>query len=157
MRITPEESHQIAVYAGQGEVAKMTAAIKHLAEREGVSPAQVLFGCKDDFQQTAAHTAAKGGQTRSIEALAELLGSREHRATYFNIANRFSGDRPVHSAMRHGFLDVLKVLVANGADPTAKNRFGDTVADYAGDFEPEEVQRVIDEYRRSQVATGQGN
>lgn len=54
--------------------------------------------------------------------------------------------------MRHGFLDVFKALVANGADPTAKNRFGDTVADYPGDFEPEEVQQVLDEYRAGMMS-----
>jgi ankyrin repeat protein len=64
------------------------------------------------------------------------------------MANRFSGDRPVHTAMRHGFLDVFKALVAHGADPTVKNRFGDMISDYLGDFEPEEVQRVVEEYRQ---------
>lgn len=53
----------------------------------------------------------------------------------------------MHTAMRHGFLDVFKALVTNGADPTVKNRFGDTVVDYPGDFEPEEVEQVLDEYR----------
>lgn len=84
--------------------------------------------------------------TGSIKTLAELLGSRENKIIYFNLANRFSGDRPVHTAMRHGHLALLKVLVANGADPTATNRFGDMIVDYLGDFEPEEVQRVVDEY-----------
>jgi hypothetical protein len=83
----------------------------------------------------------------SIETLAELLGSRQNRAIYFGMANRFSGDRPVHTAMRHGHLGVLKLLVANGADPTVKNRFGDMVVDYLGDFEPEEVHRLVDEYK----------
>lgn len=84
--------------------------------------------------------------TGSIEALAELFGNKEDRWTYFNMASRFSWDRPVHTAMRHGNLGVMKVLVANGADPTVKNRFGDMVVDYLGDFEPEEVQSVVDEY-----------
>jgi ankyrin repeat protein len=62
------------------------------------------------------------------------------------MANRFSGDRPVHTAMRHGHLGVLKVLIANGADPTVKNHFGDKVGDYLGDFEPDEVHKLVDEY-----------
>lgn len=82
----------------------------------------------------------------SIEALAELLENAENKEAYFNTANRFTGDRPVHTAMRHGFLGVLEVLVAHGADPTATNSFGDRVVDYLGDFEPEQVQRVVDEY-----------
>jgi ankyrin repeat protein len=83
----------------------------------------------------------------SIETLAELLGSTENKSTYFNLQNRFSGDRPVHTAMRHGFLATFKALVANGADPTAKNRFGDSVTDFLGDFEPEEVQSIVDQYK----------
>ncbi|GAB1311486.1 hypothetical protein MFIFM68171_01696 [Madurella fahalii] len=147
MHIAAQESHHVSVLAGQGEIIKLRAAVKSLATRENTSTAEVLLACKDDFQQTAAHIAAKSGQTRSIQTLAELLDTDENKATYFNMANRFSGDRPVHTAMRHGFLDVLKVLVANGADPTVKNRFGDMVVDYPGDFEPEEVQQVLDEYR----------
>ncbi len=84
--------------------------------------------------------------TGSIETLAELLSTEENKTAYFNIANRFSGDRPAHTAMRHGFLGVLRALLANGADPMAKNRFGDMVVDYLGDFEPEEVLSVIEEH-----------
>lgn len=60
------------------------------------------------------------------------------------MANRFSGDRPVHTAMRHGFLGVFKALVTNGADPLVKNRFGDMVVDYLGDFEQEEVLSFVE-------------
>ncbi len=84
--------------------------------------------------------------TGSIETLAELLNTEENKATYFNMANRFSGDRPAHTAMRHGFLGVLRALLANGADPMAKNRFGDMVVDYLGDFEPEEVLSIVEEH-----------
>ncbi len=48
--------------------------------------------------------------------------------------------------MRHGYLAVFKVLVLYGADPTVSNRFGDKVVDYEGDFEPDEVQSIIDDY-----------
>ena len=168
MQIKPHEAHHIAVLAGQGETAKLKEAVNELAQRETASPAGILIACKDDFQQTAAHIAAKSGQTsnyslpfhhshgelqlttsgkESILTLAELLESDDKKSTYFNMANRFTGDRPVHTAMRHGYLDVLKALVSNGADPTAKNRFGDMVVDYPGDYEPEEVQRVVEEYR----------
>ncbi|KAK3362474.1 hypothetical protein B0T25DRAFT_467788 [Lasiosphaeria hispida] len=147
MHIAQQESHHVSVLAGQGELAKLRNAVKALAQREGVSPADIIIACKDDFQQTAAHIAAKAGQTSSIETLSELLESDEKRKIYFNMANRFSGDRPVHTAMRHGYLDVFKVLVQHGADPTAKNRFGDVVTDYPGDYEQDEVQQVVDEYQ----------
>jgi len=64
MPIAPHESHQAAVFAGQGETSKLTTFVRSLAEREGTSPGQVLISCKDDFQQTAAHIAAKAGQIR---------------------------------------------------------------------------------------------
>ena len=83
----------------------------------------------------------------SIETLAALLDSKEDKTTYFNMANRFTGDRPVHTAMRFGYLEVLRTLVMHGADPTAKNRFGDTVLDYPGEYEMDEVKSIVDEYR----------
>ncbi len=64
MFITQQESHHISVLATQAELVKLRAAVKSLAQREGVSPADVLIFCKDDFQQTAAHMAAKAGQAR---------------------------------------------------------------------------------------------
>jgi len=62
MHITHQESHHISVLAGQGETSKLVVYVKTLARRENVSPADVLIACKDDFQQTAAHIAAKAGQ-----------------------------------------------------------------------------------------------
>ncbi|KAK4224899.1 hypothetical protein QBC38DRAFT_369899 [Podospora fimiseda] len=147
MQIKPQEAHHIAVLAGQGEIAKLKTAVHELAGREEATPGDIIIACKDDFQQTAAHIAAKSGQTKSILALADLLETEERKTIYFNMANRFTGDRPVHTAMRHGYLDVFKTLVQNGADPTVKNRFGDKVEDYPGDFEVEEVQRVVEEFR----------
>ncbi|KAK3898734.1 hypothetical protein C8A05DRAFT_18732 [Staphylotrichum tortipilum] len=147
MPATQQESHEISVLAGQGETAKLATLVRKIAERECASPGEILMACKDDFQQTAAHIAAAAGQTRSIETLAELLGTKDNRAAYFSMANRFSGDYPVHSAMRHGFLGAFKALVASGADPTVKNRFGDMVVDYLGDFEQEEVLRVVEEHQ----------
>jgi len=82
----------------------------------------------------------------SIEKLAELLGSDANKVTYFNIMNRFSGDCAVHTAMRHGYLDVARALVRHGADPTGTNRFGDSVMDFPGDYEQAEVQDVVNEY-----------
>ncbi|KAK0628351.1 hypothetical protein B0T17DRAFT_522516 [Bombardia bombarda] len=154
MYISPQESHYISVLAGQGELFMLSASVKNLAIRESVQPGDILIGCKDDFQQTAAHIAAKSGQKESIEKLAELLDTDEKKKIYFNMANRFSGDRPTHTAMRHGYFDVLQALVRHGADPTAKNRFGDAVVDYIGDYEPEDVQRVVDDYKARMVVAG---
>ncbi|KAK1780619.1 hypothetical protein QBC45DRAFT_98467 [Copromyces sp. CBS 386.78] len=153
MFITPQEAHSISVRAGQGDLAGLAAVVKSLARRENVTEAEVLISCKDDFQRTAAHIAAQLGQRSSIEALAVLLGSQENKTTYFNMANRFTGDRPVHTAMRFGYLDVLRALVAHGADPTAKNRFGDSVLDYPGDYEMDEAKSIVDEYRANSPQT----
>ncbi|KAJ4414894.1 hypothetical protein N0V85_002962 [Neurospora sp. IMI 360204] len=147
MFITPQESHSISVRAGQGDLAGLAVVVKSLAQRENVTEGEVLISCKDDFQRTAAHIAAQLGQKSSIDTLAVLLGSQENKATYFNMANRFTGDRPAHTAMRFGYLEVLRTLVAHGADPTAKNRFGDTVLDYPGDYEMDEARSIVDEYR----------
>lgn len=68
MPVTRQESHQISVYAGQGEVAKLRSLVHDLAEREGMTTAEVLLASKDDYHQTAAHIAAKAGQTRTRSA-----------------------------------------------------------------------------------------
>lgn len=49
--------------------------------------------------------------------------------------------------MRHGYIQVLRTLVCHGADPLAPNRFGDVILDYPGDYEIDEVQAIVDEYK----------
>lgn len=65
MVITQDESRAISVLASQGEIIKLKRTVNSLAEREGLSVAELLMEAKDDFQQTAAHMAAKAGQTRT--------------------------------------------------------------------------------------------
>ena len=64
MVITDAESRHISVLAGEGDLPKLRAAVQALALREHMAPADVLITCKDDYHQTAAHIAAKGGQAR---------------------------------------------------------------------------------------------
>ncbi len=200
MQISHAENHGLSVYAGQGEHVRLRDEVRRLAEREKTTPDEILIACKDDYHQTAAHIAAKAGQTGecvtqctylggivwgadqsgdrvwkretradyffyliffwenpgSIEALAKLFTSDEKKVVFFNMANRFSGDRPVHTAMRHGYLEVLKAVVRHGGDPTVANRFGDKVVDYEGDYDPDEVKAIIDGYlERTGAAAGQ--
>lgn len=64
MAITDAESRHISVLAGEGDLPRLRAAVQALALREALCPADVLITCKDDYHQTAAHIAAKGGQAR---------------------------------------------------------------------------------------------
>jgi hypothetical protein len=66
MHFTHQESHMISVLAGQGEIIKLKKAVHELAERETTTPAEVLITCKDDYQQTSAHMAAKSGQSSAF-------------------------------------------------------------------------------------------
>ncbi|KAK2073415.1 hypothetical protein P8C59_007701 [Phyllachora maydis] len=155
MPITQAESHHISVLAGQGETTTLRTTVTALAVRENTTPGAVLLACRDDYHQTAAHMASKAGQAQSIHALAGLFGAdAAGRAAYFNIANRFSGDGPVHTALRHRYLEPFRALVKHGADPTRKNRFGDAWVDYAPDFEEGEVAGVVEAYRKRMDAGG---
>lgn len=80
MAITDAESRHISVLAGEGDLPRLRAAVQALALREALCPADVLITCKDDYHQTAAHIAAKGGQARkhplSLFSPSVLLMSR---------------------------------------------------------------------------------
>lgn len=73
MPVTEQESHRIAVYAGQGETTELASAVKVLGRRESASTAEILIGCRDDFHQTAAHIAAKSGQTRNHAMAVDII------------------------------------------------------------------------------------
>ncbi len=64
MQISHAENHGISVFAGQGDLVQLQNAVQRLADREQTTPDEILIACKDDYHQTAAHIAAKAGQTR---------------------------------------------------------------------------------------------
>lgn len=93
MAITDAESRHISVLAGEGDLPKLRAAVQALALREALSPADVLITCKDDYHQTAAHIAAKGGQAR-VFALSSFPGC------FANVAQGQSRRSPTSSRRR---------------------------------------------------------
>ena len=84
----------------------------------------------------------------SIEALASLFDDDGQKHTFFNMKNRFSGDTPAHTAIRHGWLEVVRSLVEHGTNPLTTNRFGETILDYEEYFEPGEVTSIVDGYKK---------
>lgn len=78
MPISSRETHQVSALAGQGEVPKLVSLVRKLARREGTPTSAVLAACKDDFQQTAAHIAAKAGQIRKFT---NMIAVRRARTT----------------------------------------------------------------------------
>ena len=54
-----------------------------------------------------------------------------------------SGDSPLHSAAQWGNLEIVKLLLQNGADVNAKNKWGETPLHYAAVFDHKEIARVL--------------
>lgn len=97
---------------------------------------------------TPLHYAATAGQAAAVEWLLE-------RSAYID-AESPNRTTPLMMAARHKQMTVLRLLLEQGADPTARNEAGLTAADYLdrhGEREAAEMVRArADAFRRSQGA-----
>lgn len=69
------------------------------------------------------------------------MGAHMFAAAWLPCAGDEDGDTPLHNAARGNHADVVTLLLSHGADPTLRNRSGNTPAQEA---EEEEVIKALE-------------
>ena len=82
------------------------------------------------------HALARGGHVHRLRAMLESDPSAAK-------AKDAKGETPLHHAARHGECEVIKVLLANGADPNAKTPVGATPLHVARAFGEEKAAKLL--------------
>lgn len=82
------------------------------------------------------HALARGGHVHRLRAMLESDPSAAK-------AKDAKGETPLHHAARHGDVEVIKVLLAHGADPNAKTPVGATPLHVARAFGEEKAAKVL--------------
>ena len=83
------------------------------------------------------HDAAKGDKEMLIKLLKAGVNVNETNQPY--------GDTPLHNAAGNGRLELSRLLLDSGADPTIQNSYGETAAEYANQADHAEVLKLIQE------------
>ncbi|EXA41869.1 hypothetical protein FOVG_07303 [Fusarium oxysporum f. sp. pisi HDV247] len=122
-KLTEEEIDDLIYFARAGEQKDLTETIKSLAERENVSPAEIVAAAQDaSNKSTCLHMATGNGHLEIVRELIQYFDAqpKEQKQAFLDEANE-AGNTGLHWAALGGHLDVIKLLLEQGASPVLAN------------------------------------
>ncbi|KAK3377560.1 ankyrin repeat-containing domain protein [Podospora didyma] len=123
LKITEEEIDDLLYSARAGETEDLSTLLAALADREKVSPAEILASAKDEGKSTCLHMATGNGHTEIVKIIISHFTNqpKETKQAFFDAPNEY-GNTGLHWAALGGHLDVVKLLVEEGgATPALAN------------------------------------
>ncbi|KAK4137713.1 ankyrin [Trichocladium antarcticum] len=121
-QISDDEIDDLLYFARTGDKDELTTLISSLAEREKVPPAGILAGAKDEGKSTCLHMATGNGHLGESFFLLDHFAPapKEEKQAFLDAPNEY-GNTGLHWAALGGHLDVVKLLIDNGASPALAN------------------------------------
>lgn len=137
---TPDELDDLIYFSRTGDLPSLKSLIQTLCSTHSCAPSIILASAIDidadglGSQSSLLHYPSANGNLEIVQFLLSLLNpseiSGEHGTTADKSAPQLvnhrnvSGNTPLHWAGMNGHLEVVKALVAAGADPTIVNEAG---------------------------------
>ncbi|KAJ4136360.1 ankyrin repeat-containing protein [Fusarium equiseti] len=122
-KLTEEEIDDLIYFSRAGEQEDLTETIKSLAERENASPAEIVAAAQDaSNKSTCLHMATGNGHLEIVRQLISYFDNRpkEQKKAFLDESNE-AGNTGLHWAALGGHLDVIKLLLEQGASPALAN------------------------------------
>ncbi|KAL2132109.1 hypothetical protein VTI74DRAFT_4198 [Chaetomium olivicolor] len=121
-QLNEEEIDDLLYSARIGDKDELTSLLSSLAEREKVSPAEILTSAKDEGKSTCLHMATGNGHVEIVSLLFSHFASRPaaEKQAFLDFPNEY-GNTGLHWAALGGHLPVVKLLVENGASVALAN------------------------------------
>ncbi|KAL2191402.1 ankyrin [Thermothelomyces heterothallicus CBS 203.75] len=130
-QLSEDEIDDLLYAARTGDKDELTSLLSSLAEREKVTPAQLLISAKDEGKSTCLHMAAGNGHADIVAfllsyfppaaaAAAEDEEKRKQKQAFLDAPNEY-GNTGLHWAALGGHLAVVKLLVEHGASVALAN------------------------------------
>ncbi|KAK3308552.1 ankyrin repeat-containing domain protein [Chaetomium strumarium] len=121
-QLTEDEIDDLLYAARTGEKDELTSLLSSLAEREKLSPAEILISARDEGKSTCLHMATGNGHADIVTHLLSHFTSRpkEEKQAFLDAPNEY-GNTGLHWAALGGHLAVVKLLVENGASVALAN------------------------------------
>ncbi|UNI18565.1 ankyrin repeat-containing protein [Purpureocillium takamizusanense] len=143
--LTEDEIDDLIYFARAGENEDMTETLKTLAEREKVTPAEILVAARDEAKSTTLHMATGNGHLEMVRRLLDAFESRpkEEKQSFLDEPNEH-GNTGLHWAALGGHLETVKLLMEHGASPALANERNYVPLDLANfNDKPEIVQYFL--------------
>ncbi|GIZ48019.1 hypothetical protein CKM354_001109400 [Cercospora kikuchii] len=123
--LTFDEVDDLLYFTRANEVQDLQQTITELTQRYSCSAKDVLEAAIDpESGNTVLHFCSANGLTELLPNLLTQLGAAEGTpAAFVNHGNK-EGNTPLHWAAYNGHLDIVKLLIAAGADMWQKNAAG---------------------------------
>ncbi|KAH8733835.1 ankyrin repeat-containing domain protein [Ilyonectria robusta] len=121
-KLTEDEIDDLIYFARAGEKGDLAETLKSLAERENVTPAEVVAAAQDDAKSTCLHMATGNGHLEVVRELVQYFESRpkEEKQAFLDEGNEH-GNTGLHWAALGGHLETIKFLMEQGASPALAN------------------------------------
>ncbi|KAH6640995.1 ankyrin-repeat-containing protein [Chaetomium tenue] len=136
-QLSEDEIDDLLYAARTGDNDELTTLLSSLAEREKVSPADILTSAKDEGKSTCLHMATGNGHLETVHLLlthltpANTPTSTAQKQAYLDAPNAY-GNTGLHWAALGGHLSVVRALVEAGASVAAANDKNYIPLDVAG-------------------------
>ncbi|ODA82479.1 hypothetical protein RJ55_00986 [Drechmeria coniospora] len=143
-QLTADEIDDLIYFARAGEAADLNSTLTELAEREKVSPAEILVAAKDEGKSTTLHMATGNGHFETVLALLQTFDGRpkEEKQAFLDDLNEH-GNTGLHWAALGGHLETVKLLMDHGASPAIANERNDVPLDLANFNDHPEVTQYF--------------
>ncbi|KAH6850709.1 ankyrin repeat-containing protein YAR1 [Chaetomium sp. MPI-CAGE-AT-0009] len=140
-QLSEDEIDDLLYAARTGDKDELTTLLSSLAEREKVSPAEILISAKDEGKSTCLHMATGNGHLETVTHLLTYLAPPlppASKQAFLDAANDY-GNTGLHWAALGGHLGVVRALVEQGASVALANDKNYVPLDLAGFGDKAEV------------------
>ncbi|RCI09419.1 hypothetical protein L249_3758 [Ophiocordyceps polyrhachis-furcata BCC 54312] len=149
-QLTDDEIDDIMYFSRAGETDELHETLSALAQREKVSPAEILEAVKDDAGSTPLHMATGNGHLETTRSIINLVNSSPSKQTFLDHGNEH-GNTSLHWAALGGHLAIVELLLSNGASAACVNEGGCLAFDMAL---RNDRQQVVDFFLADDATTG---
>ncbi|KAK7970601.1 ankyrin repeat-containing domain protein [Apiospora saccharicola] len=129
--VADDEKARLLQHGSHGKVLEMILLVKQLAEREKVTPADVIVQVEDAQGQHLGHHCARGGtpncRAALMRCLAEFTPTQKGLRMLFLNARDQTGNTPLMVGARQGHIRMFVLLVSKGVLVNTKNDAKETV------------------------------
>lgn len=123
--LTFDEVDDLLYFTRANEAQELQQTITELAQKYSCSQKDVLEAAVDpESGNTVLHFCSANGLTQLLPGLLSALGATEGSPIEFVNRGNKEGNTPLHWAAYNGHLEIVKALIASGADMWQKNTAG---------------------------------
>ncbi|RDA95904.1 hypothetical protein CP533_5207 [Ophiocordyceps camponoti-saundersi (nom. inval.)] len=149
-QLTDDDIDDVMYFSRAGETEDLHETLAVLAEREKVSPVEIIEAVKDEGGSTPLHMATGNGHLETTRSILSLFDSSPSKQKFLDHGNEH-GNTALHWAALGGHLAIVELLLSYGASAACVNESGCLPFDMAL---RNDRQQVVDFFLADDAAAG---